>query len=69
VPIEMAKGGKKNIQNEITDEMKKKYGNNKDLICKALNALYGCTKSVAARQKIKVAQKYFGCRASSRGGP
>jgi hypothetical protein len=48
----MAKGGKKNIQNEITDEMKKKYGNNKDLICKALNALYGCTKSVAARQKI-----------------
>jgi len=65
--MNMAKGGKKNIQNEITDEMKRKFGSDKDLICKFLDALYACS-DAATKQKIKAAQKYFGCRRSGGGG-
>lgn len=65
--IQMAKGGRKNIQNEISDDMKRRFGGDKDLICKFLEGLYNCSDS-ATKQKIKVAQKYFGCRRSGGGG-
>jgi hypothetical protein len=63
----MAKGGKQNIQNELTREAQQLFGNNRNGICKWLDDLYA-TAGPALRQKIIKAQKYFGCRRSGGGG-
>jgi RHS repeat-associated protein len=59
--LQMARGGKQNISNEIVDQAKAAFGNNRDAICRWLDSLYQKA-GPAMRLKIKLAQKYFGCR-------
>jgi len=56
--LEMAKGGKKNIQNEYTRLMQNIK--NPDP-CKELQKMYNQEKDSAERLKIKTAMKYFNC--------
>jgi len=55
--------GKKNIDNEYTDDVL--YNGIKDP-CKYLRALYNSTKNSIERKKIRAAQKRFGCDGKSR---
>ena len=58
-----AKGGKQNIDNEYTRDVR-----NQDIKdpCKYLRGLYNSTKNNLERQKIKKAQKRFGCDGKNR---
>ena len=60
--IYFAQHGKQKYTNEFTDEARKRFGNNKDKICAWLDTLYAAETNSAIRQKIKLAQKVFGCR-------
>ena len=62
--IFFAQRGKQNISNEWVDNARKLFGNNKDKICAWLAAQYAIADG-STRLKIKVAQKFFGCRRCS----
>jgi len=64
--INIFRGGKRNIQNDWTDKMKREFGRNLDKICAALREAYK-TATGSERAQIKAAQKYFGCRRSTGG--
>jgi hypothetical protein len=58
----MAKGGKQNKDNEWVDEARRRFGNNRDAMCKWLDDEYKNCKDSATKQAIKLAQKVLGCR-------
>jgi hypothetical protein len=57
-----SKGGRQNIANEIVDEAKRLFGNQHDKICAWLKLLYKAETDTQMRQKIKLAETFFGCR-------
>jgi RHS repeat-associated protein len=61
----MAKGGKQNIDNEYTRDVKALGSLIKDP-CKYLRDLYNSTRDPRERQKINAARKYFNCDSKDR---
>ncbi|MDG4552134.1 MAG: hypothetical protein P9F19_01115 [Candidatus Contendobacter sp.] len=64
-PMEMAKGGKQNIDNEYTREVKN-LGSDCQNPCEYLRRKYNNETDSKERLKIKAAMKYFNCDGKDR---